>query len=136
MREILHFYQTPLFSIHGTLLLHPYYQYLIFPLSPHHPIHRAPILREHQVQEHRNNSRNYKWRLHNQIQTLLKALEVDITSGIVEDLVEPAWLHDVDESDSQGRSEDEAVATREGDQAEDTDTSDSNGRIEKNLHTT
>jgi hypothetical protein len=102
----------------------------------HHSIHCTIILQQHQIQKHTNDSGDNKRRLNNQIQPLLEALKVDIRSRIIKDLGEPGWLNDIDESDAEGGSEDEAVAACPGDETENADTGYSDGGVEEDLHAT
>lgn len=103
-------------------------------LIPNNPIHLAPITWQHQIQENPNNSRDNKRRLHNQIDPLLKTLQMDVRPRIVQDLTEPFRLHYIDESDSKGGRENKAVSARPGYQAENADSGYGDGGVEEYLH--
>ena len=57
-----------------------------------------------------------------------------IISAIFQDLREPGRLNDIDEADSEGGGENEAVSTCPGDEAEYTDAGYGDGGVEENLH--
>lgn len=59
-----------------------------------------------------------------------------IRSRIVKDLGEPSRLHNIDKSNTERSSEDEAVSARPGDQSKNTDTGDGDSRVQEDLHPT
>ncbi len=59
---------------------------------------------------------------------------MDIRSAIVQDLIEPFGLYDVDEAKAEGDGEDETVAARPGYEAQDADTGYGDGAVEEDLH--
>jgi hypothetical protein len=129
-------YQPTPYSSKGKLSFPPRLKYRMPCRISHYPIHSTIILRQYQIQKHANNSRNNKRRLNNQIQSLFKALKMNIRSRIIQDLGEPRWLNDIDEPDAERSSEDEAIATRPGDEAENADTGYGDCGVQEYLHAT
>jgi hypothetical protein len=85
-----------------------------FRIRAEHPIvHLASVIRQHQVQEDANNSSNDERSLHNQVDSLLKSLKMDIRPVVVKDLVEPSWCHDINEADPERDCQDETISARE-----------------------
>ncbi len=100
-----------------------------------HPlVHLALVAGENQIQEDPDDSRKDERGLHHQIETLLETLKVHIRSTVVENLIEPGRLDDIDESKTECDGQDETISSGELHHAEDSDPGDHNCAVKEDLH--
>ena len=102
--------------------------------AEHHFVHLAFVVGKDEIQEDPDDCGNDERGLHNQIETLLEALEVHIWSTIIEDLVEPRRCDDVDESNTECDGQDEAIPSSELHHSEDSDAGSDDCAVEEDLH--
>lgn len=92
------------------------------------------VVGKDEIQENADHGGDDERGLDDEIDTLLEALQVHIRPAVVQNLVEPRRCDDVNESDPQGDGQDETVASVELHHAQNPDTRNHNGAVEKDLH--
>lgn len=102
--------------------------------AKHDFVHLALVMGEDKVQKDPDHGGDDERGLDDEIETLLEPSQIHIRSAVIQDLVEPLWLDDVDESDTESDGHDESVSSGELNHSEDTDTSHDDGAVQKDLH--